>query len=137
MLAQVIVARKVLLMSMFQLYDPLFAVLLATAIVMVSLAIHIGARPFEDSGTDWTEMLSLCAQLITLVAGPVFIVLVRIDMLPCTFLGRAIVRLGSPSLQVFHVVPRSYRTTQRVEWILRRRQVSGMHWTWQEVSYYW
>ena len=70
-------ARKVLLMSMFQLYDALFAVLLATAIVMVSLAIHIGARPFEDSGTDWTEMLTLTSQLFLLVAGPVFKTLVR------------------------------------------------------------
>ena len=49
MLAQVIVARKVLLMSMFQLYDPLFAVLLATGLVMISLGIHIFARPFELS----------------------------------------------------------------------------------------
>ena len=56
--------------------EPLFAVLLATAIVMVSLAIHIGARPFEDSGTDWTEMLTLTSQLFLLVAGPVFKTLV-------------------------------------------------------------
>ena len=77
MLAQVIVARKVLLMSMFQLYDPLFAVLLATGLVMISLGIHIFARPFEDAGTDWVEMLTLTSQLFLLVAGPVFKTLVR------------------------------------------------------------
>ena len=38
--------------------------------------IHIGARPFEDSGTDWTEMLTLTSQLFLLVAGPVFKTLV-------------------------------------------------------------
>ena len=77
MLAQVIVARKVLLMSMFQLYDPLFAVLLATGLVMISLGIHIFARPFEDAGTNWVEMLTLTSQLFLLVAGPVFKTLVR------------------------------------------------------------
>ena len=53
------------------------AVLLATFLTIFSLSIHIAARPFEDTGTDWTEMLSLWAQLITLVAGPVFVILVR------------------------------------------------------------
>ena len=77
MLAQVIVARKVLLMSMFQLYDALLAVLLATGLVMISLGIHIFARPFEDAGTDWVEMLTLTSQLFLLVAGPVFKTLVR------------------------------------------------------------
>ena len=62
--------------SLLRTVEPLFAVLLATAIVMVSLAIHIGARPFEDSGTDWTEMLTLTSQLFLLVAGPVFKTLV-------------------------------------------------------------
>jgi hypothetical protein len=76
-LAQVIVARKVLLMSMFQLYDALFAVLLATGLVMISLGIHIFARPFEDAGTNWVEMLTLTSQLFLLVAGPVFKTLVR------------------------------------------------------------
>ena len=77
MLAQVIVARKVLLMSMFQLYDALLAVLLATGLVMISLGIHIFARPFEDAGTEWVEMLTLTSQLFLLVAGPVFKTLVR------------------------------------------------------------
>ena len=77
MLAQVIVARKVLLMSMFQLYDALLAVLLATGLVMISLGFHIFARPFEDAGTDWVEMLTLTSQLFLLVAGPVFKTLVR------------------------------------------------------------
>ena len=76
-LAQVIVARKVLLMSTFQLYDALFAVLLATGLVMISLGIHIFARPFEDAGTNWVEMLTLTSQLFLLVAGPVFKTLVR------------------------------------------------------------
>ena len=76
-LAQVIVARKVLLMSMFQLYDALFAVLLATGLVMISIGIHIFARPFEDAGTNWVEMLTLTSQLFLLVAGPVFKTLVR------------------------------------------------------------
>ena len=62
--------------SLLRTVEPLFAVLLATAIVMVSLAIHIGAWPFEDSGTDWTEMLTLTSQLFLLVAGPVFKTLV-------------------------------------------------------------
>jgi hypothetical protein len=73
----VIVTRKVLLMACFVLFSQVVAVLLATFLTIFSLSIHIAARPFEDTGTDWTEMLSLCAQLITLVAGPVFIILVR------------------------------------------------------------
>ena len=88
--------RKVLLMSIFLLFNHVLAVLMATLLTIFSLSIHIAARPFEDKGTDWTEMLSLCAQLITLVAGPVFIILVR--MLPCAFLGKAILRFGLPSL---------------------------------------
>jgi hypothetical protein len=73
----VIVVRKVLLMAIFLLFDQVLAVLLATFLTIFSLSIHIAARPFEDTGTDWTEMLSLWAQLITLVAGPVFVILVR------------------------------------------------------------
>ena len=69
--------------SLLRTVEPLFAVLLATAIVMVSLAIHIGARPFEDSGTDWTEMLTLTSQLFLLVAGPVFKTLVSADGPDC------------------------------------------------------
>ena len=76
-LAQVIVTRKVLLMSTFLLFEPLFAVLLATGLVMVSIGIHIYARPFEDAGTNWVEMLTLTSQLFLLVAGPVFKTLVR------------------------------------------------------------
>ena len=64
-------------MSSFLLFKRVSAVLLATFLTIFSLSIHIAARPFEDEGTDWTEMLSLAAQLITLVAGPVFVVLVR------------------------------------------------------------
>jgi hypothetical protein len=74
----VIVARKVLLMAIFLMFKRLSAVLLATFLIIFSLSIHIAARPFEDQGTDWTEMLSLIAQLITLVSGPVFVVLVRV-----------------------------------------------------------
>ena len=76
-LAQVIVTRKVLLMSTFLLFEPLLAVLLATGLVMVSIGIHIYARPFEDAGTNWVEMLTLTSQLFLLVAGPVFKTLVR------------------------------------------------------------
>jgi hypothetical protein len=64
-------------MAIFLLFDQVLAVLLATFLTIFSLSIHIAARPFEDTGTDWTEMLSLWAQLITLVAGPVFVILVR------------------------------------------------------------
>jgi hypothetical protein len=78
----VIVMRKVLLMAIFLLFDQVLAVLLATFLTIFSLCIHIAARPFEDVGTDWTEMLSLWAQLITLVAGPVFVILVRHRPLP-------------------------------------------------------
>ena len=72
----IITARKILLMAIFLLLDQVIAVLLATFLTIFSLSIHIAARPFEDMGTDWTEMLSLCAQLLTLVAGPIFIILV-------------------------------------------------------------
>ena len=72
----VIVVRKVLLVATFLLFDTVLAMLLATAITMVSISVHIAARPFEDTGTDWTEVLSLAAQLFLLVAGPVFKVLV-------------------------------------------------------------
>lgn len=73
----VIVTRKVLLMSSVLLCRRLVAVLLATFLTIISLSIHIAAWPFEDDGTNYTEMLLLIAQLITLVSGPVFIVLVR------------------------------------------------------------
>ena len=73
----VVVLRKCLLVSVFLLFNSVSAVLLATAVTMVSIGIHIAARPFEDTGTDWTEVLSLAAQLFLLVAGPVFKVLVR------------------------------------------------------------
>ena len=76
-LAQVIVTRKVMLMSTFLLFEPLLAVLLATGLVLVSIGIHIYARPFEDAGTNWVEMLTLTSQLFLLVAGPVFKTLVR------------------------------------------------------------
>ena len=78
----VIIVRKVLMMAVFLLFNRLVAVLLATFITIFSLSIHIAARPFEDTGTDWTELLSLAAQLITLTSGPVFIVLVRPADLP-------------------------------------------------------
>jgi hypothetical protein len=73
----VIVMRKTLTMATFLLFDQVLAVLLATFLTIFSLSIHVAARPFEDLGTNWTETLALCAQLITLVAGPVFTVLVR------------------------------------------------------------
>lgn len=73
----VIVVRKVIVMAIFLMFKQLSAVLLATFLTIFSLSIHIAARPFEDVGTDWTEMFSLVAQLITLVAGPAFVVLVR------------------------------------------------------------
>jgi hypothetical protein len=72
-----IVVRKTLLMAIFLLFNPVAAVLLVTFLTIVCLCLHIAARPFEDDGTDWTEMLSLVAQLCTLVSGPVFTVLVR------------------------------------------------------------
>jgi hypothetical protein len=72
----VVVVRKVLLVAIFLLFDTVLSVLLATAVTMVSIGIQIAARPFEDAGTDWTETLSLAAQLFLLVAGPVFKVLV-------------------------------------------------------------
>lgn len=73
----IIVMRKVLVMAIFLLFGQVLAMLLATFLTIFSLCIHIAAQPFEDKGTNWTEMLSLCAQCITLVAGPVFVVLVR------------------------------------------------------------
>ena len=110
----VIVMRKILLMSIFLLFNHVLAVLMATLLTIFSLSIHIAARPFEDKGTDWTEMLSLCAQLITLVAGPVFLILVRTNALPCAFLGRAILRFGLPSSQVFPLC--HVRTERPREW---------------------
>jgi cytochrome c oxidase assembly factor CtaG len=73
-----IVARKVLIMAIFLLFGQVVAMLLATFVTIFSICIHIAAQPFEDNGTNWTETFSLCAQCITLVAGPVFVVLVRI-----------------------------------------------------------
>ena len=58
-----IVIRKVLLVIIFLLFDTLAAILLATAVTLFSLCIHIAARPFEDSGTDWAEMLVLVAEV--------------------------------------------------------------------------
>ena len=125
----VIVMRKVLLMSIFLLFNHVLAMLMATLLTIFSLSIHIAARPFEDVGTDWAEMFSLLAQLFTLVAGLVFIILVRNSR-------QAIVRLGCLIACVSTCVV-LYRTTRRVEWILRRRQASAMHWSWQEASRYW
>ena len=69
------VVRKVLLMATFLMFKQLPAARLATFLTIFSLGIHIAAGPFEDAGTDLTEVQSLVAQLITLVAGPVFVVL--------------------------------------------------------------
>eukprot|EP01044_Picomonas_judraskeda_P006576 COSAG03_NODE_662_length_6392_cov_2.901001_6_plen_918_part_00 len=82
----IITVRKILLMAIFLLLDQVLAVLLATFLTIFSLSIHIAARPFEDTGTDWTEMLSLCAQLLTLTAGPIFVILVS-GASVCSFIG--------------------------------------------------
>ena len=67
----VIVIRKVLLMSIFLVFDQILAVLLATLLTIFSLGLQIAARPFQDRGTDLTETLALSAQLITLVRASV------------------------------------------------------------------
>jgi hypothetical protein len=71
----VLVVRKALYAAAFLLFETVFAVLRATAITIVSLCLHVLARPFQDSGTDWTELCALVGQLFMLVAGPVFKVL--------------------------------------------------------------
>jgi len=76
----VVVLRKCLLVAVFLLFNSVLAVLLATAVTMVSIGVHVATRPFEDTGTDWTEVLSLAAQLFLLVAGPVFKVLVSTNV---------------------------------------------------------
>ena len=65
----VIVVRKVLLVNIFLLFDTLAAVWLAIAVTLCSLCIHVAARPFEDVGTDWTEMLALVAEVLLLING--------------------------------------------------------------------
>jgi hypothetical protein len=71
----VIVTRKVTLTACFVLFPQVIAVLLSACVVIISLGMQIAAEPYEDSGTNWTETLSLAVQLFMLVAGPVFTVL--------------------------------------------------------------
>ena len=126
----VIVVRKMLLMAIFLLFDQVLAVLLATFLTIFSLSIHIAARPFEDTGTDWTEMLSLWAQLITLVAGPVFVILVRHCL--SLFVPPDATNAHFAS---FHTCKSEHggfsecRTIQRVEWDPVRRRGSVRCWS--------
>ena len=57
------------------LFSGVRAWLLGTAVLITSLVVHTAARPYEDEETDWVEFLTLIANLLVLVSGPVFTVL--------------------------------------------------------------
>jgi hypothetical protein len=71
----VIVARKLGLMLSFYLFSDSQAWLCGITVLVVALTIHAAARPYEDPTVDWSEFLTLVANLLILVSGPVFTVL--------------------------------------------------------------
>jgi hypothetical protein len=71
----VVVARKLGLMVSFYLFSDSQAWLCGTTVLVVALTVHAGARPYEDPTVDWSEFLTLVANLLILVSGPVFTVL--------------------------------------------------------------
>jgi hypothetical protein len=68
----VIIARKLGLMVAFFLFDAEDALLIGTAVVAVALVSHVAVGPYEDDTTDSAEFATLVAQLLLLVAAPVF-----------------------------------------------------------------
>lgn len=66
-------------MVSFYLFSETHAWLVATAVLIVSLVVHAAARPYEDEYTDWAEFLTLIANLLVLVSGPVFMVITESD----------------------------------------------------------
>jgi hypothetical protein len=68
----VIIARKLGLMVAFFLFNDEEAWLMGTAVVGVALIMHVGARPYEDQWTDYSEFTTLLAQMLLFVAAPVF-----------------------------------------------------------------
>ena len=101
---------------------------MATLLTISSLSIHIAARPYEDKGTDWAEMLSLCAQLITL-AGPVFIILVRISRREYRAFGLVLVVCVSPCVVYVQNEPESAMDPATASSVRDAE--------WQELSRYW
>jgi hypothetical protein len=71
----VVVARKLGLMVSFYLFSGSQAWLCGTTVLVVALTVHAAARPYEDPTVDWNEFLTLVANLLILVSGPVFTVL--------------------------------------------------------------
>jgi hypothetical protein len=71
----VIVARKLGLMLSFYLFSDSQAWLCGITVLVVALTIHAAARPYEDPTVDWSDFLTLVANLLILVSGPVFTVL--------------------------------------------------------------
>jgi len=68
----VIIARKLGIMIAFFLFNDEEAWLMGTAVVGVALIGHVGARPYEDQWTDYSEFTTLLAQMLLFVAAPVF-----------------------------------------------------------------
>jgi hypothetical protein len=68
----IIIARKLGLMVAFFLFFDEEAWLMGTAVVTVALVSHVAASPYEDTATDVAEFATLVAQLLLLVAAPVF-----------------------------------------------------------------
>jgi hypothetical protein len=71
----VVVARKLGLMLSFYLFSDSQAWLCGTTVLVVALTVHAAARPYEDPTVDWSDFLTLVANLLILVSGPVFTVL--------------------------------------------------------------
>ena len=71
----VIIARKLGLMVAFYLGSQQQAWLMGTTVLIIALVVHAAARPYEDHVTDWSEFLTLAANLLILVTGAVFTVL--------------------------------------------------------------
>jgi hypothetical protein len=77
----IIVARKLGLMVSFFLFSETHAWLMGTTVLITALVAHTAARPYEDAATDWGEFLTLIANLLVLVSGPVFMVITESDEL--------------------------------------------------------
>jgi hypothetical protein len=64
----VIVTRKVLLMSIFLQFEKVLAVLLATFLTIISIGIHIAARPYENRCVHPSSIQLDCSHWFSFVA---------------------------------------------------------------------
>jgi len=71
----VIIARKLGVMASFYLGSSQQGWMGGTSTLIISMVLHVYARPYENSDTDWSEFLTLVASVLVLVSGAVFTIL--------------------------------------------------------------